>query len=58
MKGISNFIGIRKVEAFIITVGEGDGTDLSPYQEVEYLILNDGDTVVKLTPPSKEIKKC
>lgn len=57
MKGISNFRGFRKIEAFVITVGEGDGTELSPYQEVEYLILNDGDKVIKLTPTSKEIKK-
>ena len=55
MKGISNFRGFRKVEAFVITVGEGDGTELSPYQEVEYLILDDGDKVVKLTPTAKEI---
>lgn len=53
MKGVANFRGFRKVEAFIVTVGEGDGTESSPYTEVEYLVLDNGGTVIKLTPESK-----
>ncbi len=49
MKSIPNFRGFRKVEAFIVTVGEGDGTESSPYAEVEYLILEGGRTIINLT---------
>lgn len=49
MKNLVNFRGFRKVEAFIVTVSEGDGTESSPYTEVEYLILNEGRTVINLT---------
>lgn len=52
MKGVTNFRGFRKVEAFIVTVGEGDGTESSPYTEVEYLILDDGNTVINLKEDS------
>lgn len=53
MKGVTNFRGFRKVEAFIVTVGEGDGTESSPYTQVEYLILDDGRTVINLTSECK-----
>lgn len=53
MKSIANFRGFRKVEAFIVTVGEGDGTESSPYAEVEYLILDEGRTVINLTSECK-----
>ena len=52
MKNIANFRGFRKVEAFIVTVCEGDGTESSPYSEVEYLILNEGRIVINLTSVS------
>ena len=56
MKRTSNLRGFRKVEAFIVTVVEGDGTESSPYTEVEYLVLD--DKVINLTSENKcAIKK-
>ena len=51
MKRTSNLRGFRKVEAFIVTVVEGDGTESSPYTEVEYLVLD--DRIINLTSECK-----
>lgn len=35
----NNFRGFEKIEAFIVTVLEGDGVEGRPYTEVEYLMI-------------------
>lgn len=47
----SNFRGLKKITGYIVTVYEGLGTNESPGREVEYIVLDDMETVVKLKDP-------
>lgn len=56
----SNFRGLKKITGYIVTICEGLGTPESPSREVEYIVLDDMETVVKLKDPlekAHEIKQ-
>lgn len=50
----SNFRGLKKITGYIVTVCEGLGTHESPSREVEYLVLDDMKTTVKLRDPMEK----